>query len=64
MQLQSVRIDRLLKDLRLAGAMELQRGLVIISDPLKLVQIAGFDANYLHHRLQAGRNFGWNNDLG
>ncbi len=48
----AVHINRVLKELRLAGAMALKRGSVIIMDPVKLVQIAGFDENYLHRRLR------------
>lgn len=48
----AVHINRILKELRLAGAMALQRGSVTILDPVKLVQIAGFDENYLHRRLR------------
>lgn len=47
-----VHINRVLKDLRLAGAMALKRGGVTLLDPGKLVQIAGFDENYLHRRLR------------
>jgi DNA-binding transcriptional regulator YhcF (GntR family) len=47
-----VHINRVLKELRLAGAMELSRGSVAIISPDKLVQIAGFDENYLHRRLR------------
>ena len=51
----AVHINRILKELRLAGAMALSRGSVTIMDPGKLVQIAGLDENYLHRRLrQAG----------
>lgn len=39
----AVRINRVLKELRLTGAMVLKRGSVTILDPQKLVQIAGFD---------------------
>ncbi len=46
-----VHINRVLKELRLAGAMALSRGSVTIMDSVKLVQIAGFDENYLHRRL-------------
>lgn len=46
-----VHINRVLKQLRLAGAMALSRGSVMIMAPAKLVQIAGFDENYLHRRL-------------
>jgi hypothetical protein len=48
----AVHINRVLKELRLAGAMALKRGSVTILDPGKLVQIAGFDENYLHRRLR------------
>jgi CRP-like cAMP-binding protein len=47
-----VHINRILKELRLAGAMEIRRGSLDILDPVKLVQIAGFDENYLHRRLR------------
>lgn len=45
-----VHVNRLLRDLRLAGAMALTRGALTVMDPIKLVQIAGFDENYLHRR--------------
>ena len=48
----AVHVNRVLKDLRLAGAMAVKRGSVTILDPEKLVQIAGFDENYLHRRLR------------
>jgi CRP-like cAMP-binding protein len=48
----TVHINRVLKELRLAGAMSVKRGSVTILDPIKLVQIAGFDENYLHRRLR------------
>ncbi|TRW14238.1 Crp/Fnr family transcriptional regulator [Glacieibacterium frigidum] len=47
-----VHLNRVLKELRVAGAMTLARGSLIIADPGKLIQIAGFDANYLHRRLR------------
>ncbi|WP_375428920.1 Crp/Fnr family transcriptional regulator [uncultured Sphingomonas sp.] len=47
-----VHMNRLLKDLRLAGAMALRRGNLTILDAAKLVQIAGFDENYLHRRMR------------
>ena len=47
-----VHINRVLKELRLAGAMAIKRGSVTILDPTKLVMIAGFDENYLHRRLR------------
>lgn len=46
----SVHINRVLKDLRIAGAMTLHRGSLEVSDPDKLVRIAGFDEGYLHRR--------------
>jgi len=48
----AVHINRVLKQLRLAGAMEIKRGMLIISDPVKLIKVAGFDENYLHRRLR------------
>lgn len=47
-----VHLNRVLKTLRLSGAMTLQRGSLVITDPVRLVQIAGFDENYLHRRLR------------
>lgn len=47
-----VHLNRVLKELRLSGAMLLQRGSLKIIDPRMLVQIAGFDENYLHRRLR------------
>lgn len=46
-----VHMNRVLKELRLAGAMALRRGNLTILDAAKLVQIAGFDENYLHRRV-------------
>lgn len=46
----SVHINRVLKDLRIAGAMTLHRGSLEVRDPDKLVRIAGFDEGYLHRR--------------
>ncbi|GGE97828.1 Crp/Fnr family transcriptional regulator [Sphingomonas prati] len=48
----AVHINRVLKELRLAGAMALARGSATILDPVKLIQIAGFNENYLHRRLR------------
>jgi len=45
-------LNRVLKFLRAEGAMTLARGTLTITDPSKLVQIAGFDENYLHRRLR------------
>lgn len=47
-----VHINRVLKQLRLSGAMTISRGSLIIINPEKLVEIAGFDENYLHRRLR------------
>lgn len=47
-----VHLNRVLKELRSTGAMTLKRGSLLITDPEKLVQIAGFDENYLHRRLR------------
>ncbi len=48
----AVHLNRVLKTLRLDGAMTLRRGSLTISDPAKLAQIAGFDESYLHRRLR------------
>lgn len=45
-----VHVNRILKELRIAGAMTLNRGKLVVTDPLKLVTLAGFDENYLHRR--------------
>lgn len=45
-----VHLNRVLRELRIAGAMTLQRGSLVIADPIKLVEVAGFDENYLHRR--------------
>ncbi|MFN4041895.1 MAG: Crp/Fnr family transcriptional regulator [Brevundimonas sp.] len=49
-----VHLNRIMKELRLSGAMTLQRGNLMIEDPVRLIQIAGFDENYLHRRLRTG----------
>jgi CRP-like cAMP-binding protein len=49
-----VHLNRVVKELRASGAMTLQRGSLIIEDPLRLTKIAGFDENYLHRRLRTG----------
>ncbi len=48
----SVHLNRVLRELRLSGSMSLGRGQLMINDPVKLTQIAGFDENYLHRRLR------------
>ena len=50
-----VHINRVLQDLRRSGAVELRRGVLRIRDPVALTRISGFDDNYLHRRLGAGR---------
>lgn len=47
-----VHINRVLKTLRLNGAMTLKRGSLHIVDPAKLAHLAGYDDNYLHRRLR------------
>ena len=47
-----VHLNRVLRELRLTGAMTLSRGTVLITDPRQLIEIAGFDENYLHRRLR------------
>ncbi len=48
----AVHLNRVLKELRVAGAMRLARGSLVITDPRKLIQIAGSSENYLHRRLR------------
>lgn len=48
-----VHLNRVLRELKLQGAMTLQRGMLVVADPQKLISIAGFDENYLHRRLRA-----------
>jgi CRP-like cAMP-binding protein len=47
-----VHLNRVLKKLRVSGAMTLKRGSLTVSNPDELVRIAGFDENYLHRRLR------------
>jgi CRP-like cAMP-binding protein len=47
-----VHLNRVLKVLRESGAMTISRGILHITDPMKLTTIAGFDENYLHRRLR------------
>jgi CRP-like cAMP-binding protein len=49
----AVHINRILRELRLAGTMTLKRGSLHILDPHKLANIAGFDENYLHRRFRS-----------
>ena len=47
-----VHVNRVLRSLREAGAMEIERGQLLINDTARLAQIAGFDDNYLHRRMK------------
>jgi len=47
-----VHLNRVLKELKVQGAMTLQRGTLAVTNPGKLISIAGFDENYLHRRLR------------
>lgn len=47
-----VHINRVLRKLRLARVMELREKSLLLLDPVKLAEIAGFDENYLHRRLR------------
>lgn len=48
----AVHLNRVLRELRELGAMELQRGKLVITDAKKMVIVAGFDEKYLHRRLR------------
>jgi CRP-like cAMP-binding protein len=47
-----VHVNRVLKVLKTARVMELNRGSLKIIDSVKLAEIAGFDGNYLHERIR------------
>lgn len=47
-----VHLNRVLRELRLSGAVSVSRGRVVIADVNLLVRIAGFDENYLHRRMR------------
>lgn len=47
-----VHLNRVLKTLKDAGAMTFGRKSLVIANPSKLVNIAGFDDTYLHRRLR------------
>jgi CRP-like cAMP-binding protein len=53
----AVHLNRVVKELRELGAMDLQRGKLIIKDALKIVNAAGFDENYLHRHLRVRPEF-------
>jgi CRP-like cAMP-binding protein len=47
-----VHINRVLKELRAQDSMLISRKSMIVTNPVMLAQIAGFDENYLHRRLR------------
>lgn len=47
-----VHVNRVLRELKEAEVMELSQGSLKIIDSSKLAEIAGFDGNYLHERIQ------------
>ena len=53
-----VHINRVLQELRRSGAVELQRRVLRILDPIALTHISGFDDGYLHKRLRSGPRLG------
>jgi CRP-like cAMP-binding protein len=46
-----VHVNRVLRKLKAASIMEIGSGTLIVSDIIRLAEIAGFDENYLHKRL-------------
>ncbi len=50
-----VHVNRIVRKLRSSGALEVGSGTLVIADIAQLAQIAGFDDNYLHHRLGPAR---------
>ena len=50
-----VHINRVIKQLRFNDAMTIEPGNLVITRPQVLGEIAGFDSNYLHRRLQNTR---------
>lgn len=47
-----VHVNRVLRTLRVAETVELREKSLVLRDPGKLAEIAGFDENYLHRRLR------------
>lgn len=45
-----VHLNRVIREVRLAGAMTIGRGKVVIADPKQLARLAGFDDTYLRRR--------------
>lgn len=48
----AVHINRILRKLRNEGVMEISRGRLVITDPTRIVAVAGFDETYLHRRVR------------
>ncbi|MHB8285362.1 MAG: Crp/Fnr family transcriptional regulator, partial [Caulobacteraceae bacterium] len=46
-----VHLNRVFRELRVSGGLMIKRGSLIISDPARLVQLAGFDEHHLDRRL-------------
>lgn len=49
----AVHLNRVLKELRKLEIMRLEGGHLVIADPIRLANVAGFDENYLHRRMRA-----------
>lgn len=47
-----IHVNRVLRRLRIEGVMQLRQGSLVISDPVRLAQVAGFDDSYLHRRFR------------
>lgn len=47
-----VHVNRVLRQLRLAGTMELRNGSLVIASIAQLAAVAGFDDHYLQRRLR------------
>lgn len=47
-----VHLNRVLKELRLRGALSLKRRSIVLSNISMLIEIAGFDESYLHRRMR------------
>jgi len=45
-----IHVNRVLRKLRIGGALTLSGGKLVITDIAKLVTVAGFDDHYLHQR--------------
>lgn len=47
-----VHLNRVLRELRIHGALSMSRRSIVLKDIIILIQIAGFDESYLHRRLR------------